>query len=190
MLKAYCYFCHKRAGFSLRTVRNDKEILIGAADMYRPVCKACYYKNNLIESDNYSINIEGDLNEISESRFVEIFSSFNNIEKTDLTKLNNSVGNKITNSSSIDIVNTNNNVVAVRNIIIQDKPAFLQYGSKPNSEIKIVKNLINKVNMQSDNQGRTLIIDEQKFYQESGISGTKSDKKYEIINGNWTETKG
>ena len=51
LLKAYCYFCHKRAGFSLRTVRNDKEILIGAADMYRPVCKACYYKNNLIESE-------------------------------------------------------------------------------------------------------------------------------------------
>ena len=51
LLKAYCYFCHKRAGFSLRTVRNDKEILIGAADMYRPVWKACYYKNNLIESE-------------------------------------------------------------------------------------------------------------------------------------------
>ena len=39
------------AGFSLRTVRNDKEILIGASDMYRPVCKACYYKNNLIENE-------------------------------------------------------------------------------------------------------------------------------------------
>ena len=51
LLKAYCYFCHKRAGFSLRTVRNDKEILIGASDMYRPVRKACYYKNNLIENE-------------------------------------------------------------------------------------------------------------------------------------------
>ena len=51
LLKAYCFFCHKRAGFSLRTVRNDKEILIGASDMYRPVCKACYYKNNLIENE-------------------------------------------------------------------------------------------------------------------------------------------
>ena len=147
-------------------------------------------ENNLIESDNYSLNVEGDLNEISESRFVELFGSFNNVDKTDLTKLNNSVGNKVFNSSSIDIVNTNNNSVAVRNIIIQDKPAFLEYKSKLNSEIKVVKNLINKVNMQSDNQGRTLIIDEQKFYQESGISGTKSDKKYEIINGNWIETKG
>ena len=145
--------------------------------------------NNVIESDIYSLNVEGDLNEISESRFVEIFGSFNNVEKTDLTKLNGSVGNKITNSSSVDIVNTNNNVVAVRNIIVQNKPAFLQYMSKLNSDVKVVKNLINKVNMQSDNQGRTLIIDQQKFYQEGGSSGTKSDKKYEIVDGNWTETK-
>ena len=146
--------------------------------------------NNLIESDNYSINIEGDLNEISESRFVEVFGSFNKIEKTDLTKLNSSVGNKVFDSSSVDIVNVNNNSVATRDIIIQDKPAFLEYKSKLNSDVKVVKNLIEKVNMQSDNQGRTLVIDQQKFYQESGISGTKSDKKYEIINGNWIETKG
>ena len=147
-------------------------------------------ENNLIESDNYNLNVEGDLNEISESRFVEIFGSFNNVDKTDLTKLNSSVGNKVFDSSSVDIVNVNNNVVATRDIIIQNKPAFLEYKSKLNSEIKVVKNLINKVNMQSDNQGRTLIIDEQKFYQESGASGTKSDKKYEIINGNWIEVKG
>ena len=145
--------------------------------------------NNVIESDIYSLNVEGDLNEISESRFVEIFGSFNNVEKTDLTKLNGSVGNKITNSSSVDIVNTNNNVVAVRNIIVQNKPAFLQYMSKLNSDVKVVKNLINKVNMQSDNQGRTLIIDQQKFYQETGASGTKSDVQYDLVNGVWTEVK-
>ena len=147
-------------------------------------------ENNTIKSDNYSLNIEGDLNNVDSSRFVEVFGSFNEIEKTDLTKLNSSVGNKVFDSSSVDIVNVNNNVVAVRNIIIQDKPAFLQYGSKLNSEIKVVKNLIEKVNMQSDNQGRTLVIDEQKFYGETGATGTKSDKKYEIINGNWIEVKG
>ena len=146
--------------------------------------------NNVIESDNYSLNVEGDLNEISESRFVEIFGSFNNVDKTDLTKLNGSVGNKVFDSSSIDIVNTNNNVVATRDIIIQDKPAFLQYGSKLNSDVKVVKNLINKVNMQADNQGRTLIIDQQKFYQETGASGTKSDVQYDLVNGVWTEVKG
>ena len=147
-------------------------------------------QNNVIKSDNYSINIEGDFNEIDSSRFVEIFSSFNDVERTDLTKLTTAVGNKVFDSSSIDIVNTNNNVVNVRNIIIQGKPAFLEYKSKLNSDVKVVKNLIEKVNMQSDNQGRTLVIDQQKFYGESGISGTKSDKKYEIVDGNWTETKG
>ena len=146
-------------------------------------------ENNVIESNNYSLNVEGDLNEISESRFVEIFGSFNNVERTDLTKLNSSVGNKVFDSSSIDIVNVNNNVVATRDIIIQDKPAFLQYKSKLNSDVKVVKNLIEKTNMQSDNQGRTLVIDQQKFYQETGASGTKSDKKYEIVDGIWTEVK-
>ena len=147
-------------------------------------------ENNIIESNNYSINIEGDLNEISESRFVELFGHFNNVDKTDLTKLNSAVGNKVFDSSSIDIVNVNNNVVATRDIIIQNKPAFLEYKSKLNSDVKVVKNLIEKVNMQSDNQGRTLVIDEQKFYQETGASGTKSDKKYEIVDGIWIETKG
>ena len=147
-------------------------------------------ENNVIESNNYSLNVEGDLNEVSESRFVEIFGSFNNVDKTDLTKLNSAVGNKVFDSSSVDIVNVNNNSVATRDIIIQDKPAFLEYKSKLNSDVKVVKNLIEKVNMQSDNQGRTLVIDQQKFYQEGGSSGTKSDKKYEIVDGNWTETKG
>lgn len=59
LLKAYCYFCHKRAGFTLRTVQCDQEILIGAADMYRPACKACHYKNNLIQEKKInSIEVE------------------------------------------------------------------------------------------------------------------------------------
>ena len=48
LLKAYCAFCQKQAGFTLRTVRDDKEILIGAGDIYKPVCKACHYKNSLV----------------------------------------------------------------------------------------------------------------------------------------------
>ena len=147
-------------------------------------------ENNVIESNNYNINIEGDFNEVDSSRFVEIFSSFNDVERTDLTKLTTAVGNKIKNSSSIDIVNVNNNVVATRDIIIQNKPAFLEYKSKLNSDVKVVKNLIEKVNMQSDNQGRTLVIDQQKFYQETGASGTKSDVQYDLVNGIWTEVKG
>ena len=147
-------------------------------------------ENNVIESNNYNLNVEGDLNEVSESRFVEIFGSFNNVDKTDLTKLTTAVGNKVFDSSSVDIVNVNNNSVATRDIIIQNKPAFLEYKSKLNSDVKVVKNLIEKVNMQSDNQGRTLVIDQQKFYQETGASGTKSDVQYDLVNGIWTEVKG
>ena len=147
-------------------------------------------ENNNIKSDNYNLNIEGDFNEIDSSRFVEIFSSFNEIEKTDLTKLNSAVGNKVFDSSSVDVINTNNNVVATRDIIIQGKPAFLEYKSKLNSDVKVVKNLIEKVNMQSDNQGRTLVIDQQKFYGETGATGTKSDVQYDLVNGVWTEVKG
>ena len=147
-------------------------------------------ENNVIESDNYFLNVEGDLNEIDKSRFVEITGSFNEIEKTDLAKMTTAVGNKVFDSSSIDIVNTNNNVVAVRNIKIEGKPAFLEYSSPKNSDVKRVKNLVNKINMQSDNEARTLIIDQQKFYQESGVSGTKSDVQYDLVGGVWTEVKG
>ena len=147
-------------------------------------------QNNVIKSNNYNLNIEGDFNEVDSSRFVEIFSSFNDVERTDLTKLTTAVGNKIKNSSSVDLINTNNNVVNVRNIKIEGKPAFLQYSSPKNSDVKVVKNLIEKVNMQADNNARTLVIDQQKFYGEGGISGTKSDKKYEIVDGVWIETKG
>ncbi len=147
-------------------------------------------ENNVVESNNYSLNIEGDLNNVDSSRFVELFGSFNNVDKTDLTKLTTSVGNKITNSSSVDVINTNNNVVTVRNIKIEGKPAFLEYSSPKNSDVKVVKNLINKINMQSDNEARTLIIDQQKFFGETGATGTKSDVQYELVNGIWVETKG
>lgn len=146
-------------------------------------------ENNNIKSDNYFLNVEGNLNNVDSSRFIEITGSFNDVERTDLTKLNSSVGNKVFDSSSINIVNTNNNVVATRDIIVQGKPAFLEYSSTKNSDVKRVKNLIKPVNMQADNEARTLIIDQQKFYQETGASGTKSDVQYDLVNGIWTEVK-
>lgn len=146
-------------------------------------------ENNVIESDNYFLNVEGSLNNVDSSRFIEITGSFNDVERTDLLKMTTAVGNKVFDSSSVDIVNINNNVVATRDIIVQNKPAFLQYSSKLNSDVKVVKNLINKVNLQADNEARTLIIDQQKFYQEGGISGTKSDVQYDLVNGRWVEVK-
>lgn len=45
LLKAYCAFCQKSAGCTLRTVKCDKTLLVGAAEMYKPVCKSCHYAN-------------------------------------------------------------------------------------------------------------------------------------------------
>ena len=44
LMKAYCFYCQKVAGFSLRTVDSKETFLIGASEAYRPVCKSCYYK--------------------------------------------------------------------------------------------------------------------------------------------------
>lgn len=46
LMKAYCYFCQKQAGFTLRIVKSDKTILIGGEEMYKPVCKACHFIHN------------------------------------------------------------------------------------------------------------------------------------------------
>jgi len=44
--KAICHFCHGSAHYSLRTIASEEEVLIGAADKYRPTCRVCYVKNN------------------------------------------------------------------------------------------------------------------------------------------------
>jgi thymidine kinase len=97
LMKAYCFYCQKLAGFSLRTVCSDKEILIGAAEAYRPVCKKCYYK--------YS-NIKHDFLEDIEKEEINLFSSDKKQEKiSDKNELLNSDGktNKDSNSSSDSI---------------------------------------------------------------------------------------
>lgn len=47
LLKAYCYYCQKSAGFTLRTIRDDSIFLVGAAEAYRPVCKKCHFDNHI-----------------------------------------------------------------------------------------------------------------------------------------------
>jgi thymidine kinase len=52
LLKAYCYYCKKEAGFTLRTfTNNENENLLNkynntTNNIYRPVCKMCYFVNN------------------------------------------------------------------------------------------------------------------------------------------------
>ena len=55
LMKAFCFYCHKLAGFTMRTIKSNELILIGAGEAYRPVCKTCYKKYNInvdIEQNN------------------------------------------------------------------------------------------------------------------------------------------
>ena len=96
LMKAYCFYCQKTAGFSLRTVCSDKEILIGAGEAYRPVCKKCYYKYSNIKHDFLEDVVKEDIN---------IFSSGKKEKSSDKSELLNSEGktNKDSNSSSDSI---------------------------------------------------------------------------------------
>lgn len=42
LMKAYCFNCHKIAGFTLRIVESEEKFLIGAGEAYKPVCKKCH----------------------------------------------------------------------------------------------------------------------------------------------------
>ena len=43
-LQSICYFCNEDAPFTLRTVNNTDEVLIGGIESYKPVCRVCYNK--------------------------------------------------------------------------------------------------------------------------------------------------
>jgi thymidine kinase len=96
LMKAYCFYCQKTAGFSLRTVCSDQEILIGAGEAYRPVCKKCYYKYSNIKHDFLEDVVKEEIN---------IFSSGKKEKSSDKSELLNSEGktNKDSNSSSDSI---------------------------------------------------------------------------------------
>jgi thymidine kinase len=97
LMKAYCFYCQRTAGFSLRTVCSDQEILIGAGEAYRPVCKKCYYKYSNIKHDFLEDVVKEEIN---------IFSSGKKEEKSnDKNEFLNSEGktNKDSNSSSDSI---------------------------------------------------------------------------------------
>ena len=99
LMKAYCYYCHKIAGFTMRTVRSNKLILIGSAESYRPTCKFCYYKhsNNLphfsenekMEKDNnWNINNNNNnnliCNDINENQNIRSPSQYSNEKENEV----------------------------------------------------------------------------------------------------------
>ena len=43
LMKAYCYFCHKQAGFNLKIKKCKTNFIDERKDNYQPVCKNCFY---------------------------------------------------------------------------------------------------------------------------------------------------
>lgn len=140
--------------------------------------------SNVVSYKNINVEISGDVNKVEETSHTEIGGSFNTLKKTTLSELTNSVGNTLEASAKIDVINTNNNVVMTDSVRIYNKPAFVQYQTV--GAVRKVKNLVEPINMQADCNARTLVMDEQRFYQEGGPSGTKGSTKYEIVDGQWT----
>lgn len=42
---AICVDCGKLANYSYRLVENDKQVLVGETQLYKPICRSCYLRN-------------------------------------------------------------------------------------------------------------------------------------------------
>ena len=144
-------------------------------------------ENNFIGNGNQEINLVGDFNQVENSRYIELDGSFNKIENSELIGFKESVGNELLNSYSVDIIKSNNSSIAVKDLVIEGKQPFVSYKSDKNSDIKVVKNLVEPENLQSDNRGRVLNIEQQKFLGETGEDGLKNVNSFRLDNGIWVK---
>ena len=144
-------------------------------------------ENNIIGNGNQEINLVGDFNQVENSRFVELNGHFNKIENSELIGFRESVGNDLLNCYSVDIIKSNNSSISTKNLVIEGKTPFVSYRSNKNSDLKIVKNLVQPENLQSDNRARILDIDKQKFVGESGEDGLKNVNSFKLDNGIWVK---
>ena len=144
-------------------------------------------ENNFIGNNNQEINLVGDFNEINESRYIELDGSFNSLRKSELIGMKEGVGNLVEDSYSIDVIKSNNSSIAVKDLVIEGKTPFVSYRSNKNSDLKIVKNLVQPIDLQSDNRGRVLDINQQRFLNEVGEDGTKNTNSFKLVGGVWTK---
>ena len=144
-------------------------------------------ENNFIGNGNQEINLIGDFNQVENSRFIELGGSFNSLRNSELIGMKEGVGNLIEDSYSIDVIKSNNSSIAVKDLVIEGKTPFVSYKSDKNSEIKVVKNLVEIDNLQSDNKARILDIEQQKFVGETGEDGLKNTNSFKIVDGIWTK---
>ena len=144
-------------------------------------------ENNVIYNNSQEVNLVGDFNSVENSRFIELGGSFNSLRNSELIGMKEGFGNEVENSYSIDIIKSNNSSIAVKDLVVEGKTPFMSYKSDKNSDLKIVKNLVEPENLQSDNRARILDIDKQKFVGESGEDGLKNINSFKIVDGVWTK---
>ena len=144
-------------------------------------------ENNVIYNGNQEINLVGDFNQVENSRFIELGGSFNSLRNSELIGFKEGFGNEVDNSYSVDVIKSNNSSIAVKDLVIEGKTPFVSYKSDKNSEIKVVKNLVQPENLQSDNKARILDIDKQKFVGETGEDGLKNINSFKIVGGVWVK---
>ena len=144
-------------------------------------------ENNVIYNDNREVNLLGDFNSVENSRYIELDGSFNSLRNSELIGMKDGVGNLIEDSYSVDIIKSNNSSIAVKDLVVEGKTPFVSYKSDKNSEIKVVKNLVQPENLQSDNKARILDIDKQKFVGESGEDGLKNSNSFKLVGGVWVK---
>lgn len=144
-------------------------------------------ENNFIGNGNQEINLVGDFNQVENSKYIELNGSFNSLKNSELVGMKEGVGNLVEDSYSVDVIKSNNSSIAVKDLVVEGKTPFVSYKSDKNSDIKVVKNLVEPDNLQSDNRARVLDIDKQKFVGESGEDGLKNTNSFKIVGGVWTK---
>lgn len=144
-------------------------------------------ENNVIYNGNREVSLNGDFNSLENSRYIELDGSFNSLRNSELIGMKEGVGNLVEDSYSVDVIKSNNSSIAVKDLVVEGKTPFVSYKSDKNSDIKVVKNLVEPENLQSDNRGRVLDINQQKFVGETGPDGTKNVNSFRLDNGVWVK---
>ncbi len=47
LMKSYCFFCHKQAGFNLKIKKSKNNFIEERKENYKPVCKNCFYIHSI-----------------------------------------------------------------------------------------------------------------------------------------------
>ena len=144
-------------------------------------------ENNVIYNGNQEINLVGDFNSVENSRYIELGGSFNSLRNSELIGMKEGVGNLVEDSYSVDVIKNNNSSISVKDLVVEGKTPFVSYKSDKNSDVKVVKNLVEPIDLQSDNRGRVLDLNQQRFMGETGEDGMKNVNSFRLVGGVWVK---